>query len=252
MTGTAETPQILYEDNHLLVAVKKPGVLSQADDSGSPDMLTLLKADIKARYRRPGQVFLGLVHRLDRPVGGVMVFARTSKAAGRLSAQIREHKVCKEYLAVVNGCPAEQSGILTDYLSKDPSTGMVRVVPVGQGREAWLEYRIIATREQIGHSLLAIRLGSGRGHQIRVQLSVRGWPIIGDRRYGPEDNTSGGPKNPALFACRLSFNHPVSGERLSFSAFPPEEQPWLEFGRPPQEQQASWIEQAFANFAGTN
>lgn len=232
--------KILFEDNHLIVAIKPAGILSQADATGKPDMLTLLKQDIKVRYGKPGQVFLGLVHRLDQPVSGVMVFARTSKAAARLSAQIREHRVAKYYLAVVNGCPAHPSGSLQDRLSKNPATGQVSLAAGDLGQAAWLDYQVVESHTGKDHpgpadrcpdnlmTLLAIRLGSGRGHQIRVQLASRGWPIVGDRRYGHKPS-KGEPSDPALFACLFSLDHPVSGERLHFYADPPDQPPWSWF-----------------------
>ncbi|NLF94030.1 MAG: RNA pseudouridine synthase [Oligosphaeraceae bacterium] len=229
---TAATPQIdpeiLYVDNHLLVAVKDPGVLSQSDGSQTPDMLTLLKASIRLRYQKPGDVFLGLVHRLDQPVGGVMVFARTSKAAGRLSGQIREHRLEKYYLAVVHGCPEPPGGQLTDHLQKAAGNNQVRVVTDGSGRLAWLHYVSLAADKKSGFSLLGIRLGTGRPHQIRVQLASRGWPIVGDRRYGlPDDQqTLGQDSQIALFACALGFLHPTRAEPLFFAALPPDRSPW--------------------------
>ena len=203
-------------------------------------MLTLLKQDIKVRHDKPGQVFLGLVHRLDQPVSGVMVFARTSKAAARLSAQIRDHRVAKYYLAVVHGCPTQPSGTLQDRLSKNPATGQVSLADGELGQAAWLDYQVVETRTSNNQpgpadkrsdnrmTLLAIRLGSGRGHQIRVQLASRGWPIVGDRRYGLQPS-KGEPSDPALFACLFSLDHPVSGERIHFYADPPAQPPWSLF-----------------------
>lgn len=230
-SGRLDSISILYEDNHMIVAVKPAGVLSQGDGSLKPDMLSLLKSDIKFRYDKPGNVFLGLVHRLDQPVAGVMVFARTSKAASRLSAQIREHRVDKFYLAVVHGCPMPRQGSLQDNLAKNPADGQVIVVAQDKGQAAWLDYRVLETSADEGLTLLAIRLGSGRGHQIRVQLSSRGWPIVGDRRYGGPAAMHE-PRDPALFACLFCLDHPVSGKRLDFQALPPESQPWSLFRQP--------------------
>ena len=228
--GAAATDPVavLYEDNHLIVAIKPAGVLSQADGSGKPDMLTILKQDIKVRYDKPGQVFLGLVHRLDQPVSGVMVFARTSKAAARLSEQIREHHVAKYYLAVIHGCPDKQTGTLQDRLVKNPATGQVSLAAADLGQTAWLDYQVIESLADKKLTLLVIRLGSGRGHQIRVQLASRGWPIVGDHRYG-RPITKDEPSEPALFACLFGLDHPVSGQRLNFHADPPAQMPWLFF-----------------------
>lgn len=250
-------PEILFEDNHVLVAVKKPGVLSQADGGSSPDMLSLLKEDIRRRYKKTGQVYLGLVHRLDQPVGGIMVFARTSKAAGRLSAQIRERRMDKYYLAVVEGLPEPDQAVIEDQLLKNEATGMVQVVPPGSGTRAWLAYRILEKNPAAGRALLVLKLGSGRGHQIRVQLASRGWPIVGDRRYGSVGKQAGGsqsiatdkpkrnlPADPALFACSLAFDHPISGQRLCFSAWPPAAVPWIQFAKPELELLPSLFQQS--------
>jgi len=223
------TPEILYLDNHLVVAVKPPGILSQADGSMSPDMLSLLKEEIRLRFAKPGQVFLGLVHRLDQPVGGVMVFARTSKAASRLSRQIRERTVIKDYLAVVSGRPEPERGTLADTLVKDRSRNLVQVAKPGDGKEAWLNYCRIASLDSPTRSLLAIRLGTGRAHQIRVQLSSRQWPLLGDRKYGPKTPDLPRLDNLALFACGIGLKHPTRQEPLYFSALPPREAPWTDF-----------------------
>lgn len=217
---------IIYEDNHLLAAVKPPGVLAQADGSSRPDMLNLLKADIKIRYQKPGQVYLGLVHRLDMPVGGIMIFARTSKAAARISRQIREHSLKKYYLAVVDGRPEPAAGELIDYLKKNKQENLVRTTSAQTGNKAWLSYVTLDYSSRTGRSLLAIKLGSGRPHQIRVQLASRGWPIAGDRRYG---KGNGKENNIALFAAAIGLMHPVKKEYMLFSAAPLKKEPWLEF-----------------------
>ncbi len=225
--------EILYEDNHVLVVKKPAGILSQADDTGKPDLLSLLKADIKLRYQKPGAVFLGLVHRLDQPVAGLMVFARTSKAAARLSEQVRSHQLGKYYLAVVSGCPVPARGRLEDDLEKDRQANRVRVVAAGKGQPADLDYEVIASDTARNCSLVRITLGTGRSHQIRVQFATRGWPLLGDQRYGP-DCRDDKQKNKvrmdlALFAYRLSFKHPIRDELLDFSIQPPDVPPWSYF-----------------------
>ena len=217
--------KILYEDNHLIVAVKPAGILSQSDGSDAPDMLTILKAYIKEKYNKPGEVYLGLVHRLDRPVSGVMVFARTSKAASRLSEQIRTRKVDKIYRAVVQG-KMDASGSIENYILKDSSTNTVSVHDreVPGSKYAALDYKTVKTLED--RSLVEIKLGTGRAHQIRAQFANSGHPLLGDRRYGDTAFWSG---DIALQAFRLEFDHPTKGERMSFEIGVPEGQPWVSF-----------------------
>ena len=175
--------KIIYEDNHLLVAVKPAGIPVQADSSGDDDFLSQLKRYIGKKYNKPGAVYLGLLHRLDRPASGVMVFARTSKAASRLTSQFKKGSIGKYYLAVVEGIPPE-SGKLRDFLLKDHERNIVRTCASGtpNAKEAILEYRRLAVCG--GRSLVRIKLGTGRSHQIRVQFSSRGFPLVGDRKYG--------------------------------------------------------------------
>jgi 23S rRNA pseudouridine1911/1915/1917 synthase len=215
--------ETLYEDNHLLVVVKPPDMPVQGDISGALDLLSLLKDEIKARYNKPGNVFLGLVHRLDRPVGGVMVFARTSKAASRLSAQIREHEFGKTYLCVVMGCPALSTGRLTDYLLKDPETNTVKIVDqeTPQAKEAVLDYEVL--EKAGGLSLVKVKLLTGRSHQIRVQMSNIGTPLFGDVKYGYKGNRS---DSLALWSYQLEIEHPVKKERMLFTAPSPHTYPW--------------------------
>ena len=208
-------PDILYEDNHVLVAVKPPNMLSQADHTGDADMLTECREYIRRAYHKPGNVYLGLVHRLDRPVGGLMVFARTSKAAARLSAQMAEHEMGREYLCVVTG-EVKDRFTLTDYLVKDPMKNRVVVceADVRDAKIAILHGRCIARRE--GTALCAIRLETGRTHQIRVQMSNIGAPLWGDNRYG-----RGIPgQQIALWGYRLTFTHPITREKMTFHAMP--------------------------------
>ncbi len=196
--------ELLYEDNHLLVVVKPPGVPSQEDATGDPNMLTRMKAYIKAAYQKPGEVYLGLVHRLDRPVGGIMCFARTSKAAARLSAQLKSGAFRKTYLAVVEG-ETPVSGVLTDYLYKVEEENHVYVADENTpgAKLAKLAYRTLAKRS--GLSLVEIELFTGRSHQIRVQLAEAGFPLWGDHRYGHGKSK----ENIALFAARLKIEHPT-------------------------------------------
>ena len=206
---------ILYEDNHLLVAVKPPNMLSQADSTGDTDLLSLLKEDIRERYHKPGNVYLGLVHRLDRPVGGLMVFARTSKAAARLSAQLKEHEMGREYLCVAEG-ETEEQFTLTDYLIHDEMKNRETVCEADEkgAKLAILHGRRIAARE--GTSLCAIRLETGRKHQIRAQMSHIGHPLWGDNRYG--HGMAG--QQIALWGYKLTIEHPTTHERLTFHAMP--------------------------------
>lgn len=199
----------------MLVAVKPPNMLSQADRTGDTDMLTELKEYIRVKYGKPGRVYLGLVHRMDRPVGGLMVFARTSKAAARLSAQVATHEMGREYLCVVTG-PVQDSFTLTDYLVKDTRLNQVEVceADVKGAQEAILHGECIERRE--GTALCAISLETGRNHQIRVQMAHAGAPLWGDNRYG-----HGIPgQQIALWGYKLTFTHPTTRETMTFYDVP--------------------------------
>ena len=206
---------VLYEDNHVIVAVKPPNMLSQADNTGDTDIQTLLKEYIRQEYRKPGNVYLGLVHRLDRPVGGLMVFARTSKAASRLSEQLRRHEMGREYLCVATGS-AEDHFTLTDYLWKDPIQNKVAVCEADTkgAQQAILHGRCLARRD--GTSLCALKLETGRKHQIRAQMSHAGMPLWGDNKYG------GGIRGQqiALWGYKLTFLHPVTRRIMRFYSMP--------------------------------
>lgn len=217
---------ILYEDNHLLLVSKPPNVPAQEDESKDMDMLTYLKQDIKERYQKPGNVYLGLVHRLDRPVGGVMVFAKTSKAASRLSNTIRKNEMEKIYLAIVRGVP-DNNGTLTDYLLKDKNKNKTEVVSKNKkgAKEAILTYEVLETFEDL--SLVKINLITGRSHQIRVQFASRGYPLYGDQKYGSDVNKPG--QQIALWSYKLKFPHPVRDENVETISSPPKEKPWLDF-----------------------
>lgn len=212
---------VLFEDNHLLVVEKKPNILVQADDTKDKDLLSILKAYVKKKYHKPGNVYLGLVHRLDRPVGGVMVFAKTSKSASRLSEQIRTHKFEKIYYAVVEG-KAKKQETLIDKLEKDSKTNMVKVSE--NGKEAILDYELIDYKDD--QSLVKIQLKTGRSHQIRVQFSSRNLPLYGDQRYNKNAKVG---EQIALFAKTLSFYHPVTKEKLTFELDLPNSYPWNKF-----------------------
>lgn len=220
---------IIYEDNHLLAVEKPVNIPSQADESGDADMLTILKEDIKRRYNKPGNVYLGLVHRLDRPVGGVMVFAKTSKAASRLSGQVRGREFKKAYLAVVHGKLNRNSNCLVHYLVKDGSTNTVKAVaPSADGaKEAVLEYTVL--EEVNGLSLIKVNLHTGRSHQIRVQFSSIGHPLYGDQKYGPDVNKPG--QQIALWSSIITCRHPVSKEEMTFQCSPPDIYPWNIFSK---------------------
>lgn len=220
-------PIILYEDNHIIVVLKPQNMPSCSDDSKDLDMLTAIKNYIKERDNKPGNVYIGLVHRLDRPTGGVMVFAKTSKAAARLSEQMKTGDFCKKYYTVLVGTLAKKQQTLTNYLKKNPINNMVYVC--GQSVEgakfAELEYKVI--EEKAGLSLTEVTLHTGRSHQIRVQMSHIGCPVYGDMRYGGENAVKG---NLALWATSLTFTHPVTKERLTFKIEPPKElSPWKLF-----------------------
>ncbi len=218
---------IIYEDNHLFVVEKPVNVPVQQDSTNDPDMLTLLKEDIKKRYQKPGNVFLGLVHRLDRPVGGVMVFAKTSKAASRLSDQIRRRALKKKYLAVVHGNIKNSSGEYRHFLHKNNKENIVYVVDkntVG-AKEAVLDYMVLDYKD--GLSLVEVNLITGRPHQIRVQFSATGNPLFGDQKYGSSFSKPG--QQIALWACEISFVHPTRKEEMKFISKPKSIHPWSLF-----------------------
>ncbi len=203
--------KVLYEDNHIIVVVKDYNIPVQEDSSKDIDLINMIKSYLKEKYNKPGNVFLGLVHRLDRPVGGVMVFAKTSKAASRLSNEIREKRVEKRYMALVHGHTLEHD-VLKDKLLKDEKTNTSYVD--SNGKESVLEYNLIEYRNDM--SLLDINLITGRHHQIRVQLSHHGYPIYGDQKYGIDKEGI----QIHLWAYKLRFKHPVKDEIMEFIEYP--------------------------------
>lgn len=214
--------KIIYEDNHLLVVEKPQNVLVQADNTNDLDLLTSLKKYIKEKYNKPGEVYLGLVHRLDRPVGGVMVFARTSKSASRLSNMIRIDEFEKTYLAVVEGKVPDE-GVFEDYLLKIENEN--RTIVDKNGKYSKLSYKLLSYKD--GLSLVRIKLDTGRSHQIRVQFSSRGYALWGDQKYNSKAKVG---NQIALWAYEIKFKHPVRDEIVDFKCNPPMNAPWNLFG----------------------
>lgn len=210
--------KVLYEDNHLIIVEKEPNIPSQADKTGDKDMLTLVKKYIKEKYNKPGEVYIGLVHRLDRPVGGIMVFARTSKAASRLSEQIRNKDFKKKYLAVVDGKFEEQKGTLEDYLYKDERNNTSKVVNKDKknAKKATLDYEVLNYDDKRKLTLVKINLHTGRHHQIRVQMANANHSLYGDQKYG----TRGKNKQIRLWAYEVTFMHPIKKEPVTITYYP--------------------------------
>lgn len=206
--------EILYEDNHIIVVVKPYNVLSQGDNTNDLDMVSLIKDYLKEKYQKSGNVYLGLVHRLDRPVGGIMVFAKTSKAASRLSRQISNHEFKKTYLAVVNGTSLKNNDEFCDYIVKGNDNSSY-IADDSVGKFSKLNYKVLEINKDNNLSLVGINLITGRHHQIRVQFASRGYPLYGDQRYGKMDK-----KQIALFAYKLEFIHPVKKELMTFVKYP--------------------------------
>lgn len=218
---------ILHEDNHIIVVLKPQNIASCPDESKDENLFDTVKEYIRTTYQKTGNVYLGLVHRLDRPTGGVMVFAKTSKAAARLCEQMKSGDFDKKYLAVLNGAPSPESGTLTGYLKKNVVNNMVYLCPQGTdgAKFASLDYRVL--QQEGGLALTEIRLHTGRSHQIRVQTAGIAHPVYGDMRYGAEYAQKG---KLALWAYSLSFTHPVAKERMKFICEPPaDEIPWKRF-----------------------
>lgn len=209
---------ILYEDNHIIVVEKKINIPVQEDDSKDLDLLSIIKKYLKDKYNKPGNVYLGLIHRLDRPVGGIMVFAKTSKAASRLSEQVRTHKMCKKYYAVVEG-NLENKATLKDRLLKDRRSNIVKVDR--NGKDAELSYEVVSRRNNL--NLVDIDLKTGRSHQIRVQFSSRNNPLYGDQKYNKKALVG---EQIALFAYSLSFYHPTTKELMTFKLQLPNRYPF--------------------------
>lgn len=212
--------QILHEDNSIVVVNKPQNVPTQEDSSKDEDLLSMVKQYIKQKYNKPGEAFVGLVHRLDRPTGGVMVFARNSKSAARLSAQIAEGLFDKTYFAVVCGTPRERKGYLVHYLKKNEEKNTVEIVPrLTEGaKKAELEYEVLETKN--GYSLVKIHLITGRSHQARVQMASLSTPIFGDVKYG--DSKERALMN--LYCVELKIFHPITKQKMVFRSYPPEQE----------------------------
>lgn len=210
---------IIYEDNHLLVIEKPINIPVQKDNTNDIDLITMLKDYRKKNENKPGEAYLGLVHRLDRPVGGIMVFAKTSKAASRLSNQIRTNTFHKTYLAVIQGVIPKE-GVFEDYLVKNEKENISYVTSKEKGKYSKLEYKLLNTKDNL--SLVRINLITGRSHQIRVQFSSRNHPLIGDSKYGDNPNNI----SIALYAESITFNHPTTKEKLTFTLNKPNRYPF--------------------------
>ena len=215
LSGETRPVDVLYLDNHLMVVSKPAGLLVQADATGDTDLLTLGKAYIKEKFKKPGQVFLALVHRLDRPVSGVMVMARTSKSASRLTAQFRDRTVIKRYCAVVEGRMLGD-GVLDGYIRKQGGKAKMVSADYPKAAEARLRWRSIA--EIKGRTLVAIELETGRPHQIRLQLAGAGHPILGDRKHGSTTAWLG--RTVALHCYAMAIDHPTRPEKMVWTQLP--------------------------------
>lgn len=212
---------VLYEDNHVIVVEKPINVLSQGDSTGDISLLELVKDYIKKKYNKPGNVYVGLIHRLDRPVGGIMVFAKTSKAASRLSRQMNICGFSKKYYAIVSGKLDNDFGVFVDNLKKLENGN---TIVSKDGKKSVLSYNVIEYSEYHDASLVDIKLETGRHHQIRVQFASRGHYLFGDQRYGKQDRTQ-----IALFSYELEFEHPVTKEKMKFKILPPQIGHWTKF-----------------------
>ena len=210
---------IIYEDNHLLVIEKPINIPVQKDNTNDIDLITMLKDYRKKNENKPGEAYLGLIHRLDRPVGGIMVFAKTSKAASRLSNQIRTNIFHKTYLAVVQD-KLPKEGVFEDYLVKNEKENISYITTKDIGKYSKLEYKLLDTKDNL--SLVRINLITGRSHQIRVQFSSRNHPLVGDSKYGNNPNNI----NIALYAESITFNHPITKEKLTFTLPKPNRYPF--------------------------
>lgn len=217
---------ILYEDNHLLIVEKPVNIPVQQDDSKDMDLLTLLKQDLKKRYEKPGNVYLALIHRLDRPVGGAIVFAKTSKAASRMANLLRKREIERVYLAVVRGHVKDDIGTLEHYLLKDRMKNKVKVVNERKkdAKKAILHYEVLERSKKEQLTLVKIALQTGRSHQIRVQFSEIGHPLYGDQKYGKNMNKVG--EQIALWSFELSFIHPVKRDEITVNSLPDQKYPW--------------------------
>jgi len=207
--------EILHEDNHVIAINKPAGALVQPDRTGDRSLVDDVADDLRARHGKPGNVFVGIVHRLDRPVSGVLLFARTSKGAARLAAQFRDGSIEKTYWAVVEQAPPDAAATLEHFLLKDETHNRVRIADANEpgARHARLHYRVV--RSVIAGTLLEIRLETGRAHQIRVQLSAIGCTVVGDLRYGARQGLG---SRIALHARAIAFDHPTRGERIRLEA----------------------------------
>ncbi len=215
--------KLIFEDNHLLVVEKPVNMPVCPDSSKDLDLLTALKGWLKEKYHKPGNVYLGLVHRLDRPVGGVMVFAKTSKAASRLADSLRRGLFKRTYLAVVCG-KAEIECHLENYLIKNSKTNTVSVTTKDKGKLAILDYSLLKTKDDL--SLVEVNLQTGRSHQIRVQMANANLPLWGDQKYNPDSHKG---QQIALYAYQLSFPHPITKDIVSFTCYPKGDNIWSFF-----------------------
>lgn len=218
--------EVIYEDNHIIVVNKAPGEIVQGDKTGDKPLLDTVKEWIKETHAKPGNVFLGVVHRLDRPVGGLVVFAKTSKALSRLNEMFRKGEVHKTYWALTRNRTPKESDLLTHYITsvEKNNKSYASLVPKSGAKESKLRYRLLAEGQSL--NLIEVELLTGRKHQIRVQMSSIGCPIKGDLKYGDKRSNSDG--SISLIARNIKFVHPVSGKEINLTAPVPDERVWHE------------------------